>query len=100
MMLGSSLKFSFFFDSNSSNKQARDIQRGAFDLWSCVRNSCRALALPAEAAPSPDLRSGQSRFLYVGVVDPGWSPGAHQSCSVTALLSCTGERKCNKRLLG
>jgi len=30
-------------------------------------------------------------------VDPGWRPGAHQSRSITPLLSCTGERKYNER---
>jgi len=33
-------------------------------------------------------------------VDPGWTPGAYQSCSITPLLSWTGERKQNKRLIG
>ena len=33
-------------------------------------------------------------------VDPGWMPGAHQSCSITPLLSWTGERKYNKSLVG
>lgn len=32
----------------------------------------------------------------VGWVDPGWPSGAHPSCSVAALLSCTGERKHEK----
>ena len=32
--------------------------------------------------------------------DPGWMPSAHQSCSITPLLSWTGERKYNKRLVG
>ena len=33
-------------------------------------------------------------------VDPGWTPGAHQSRSITPLLSWTGERKYNERLMG
>ena len=32
--------------------------------------------------------------------DPGWRPGAPQSCSITPLLSWTGERKYNYRLVG
>jgi len=31
--------------------------------------------------------------LLMQWVDPGWMPGTHQSCSVTPLLSWTGQRK-------
>ena len=39
-------------------------------------------------------------FCMVWWVDPGWRPSAHQICSVTPLLSWTGERKYNERLMG
>lgn len=32
-------------------------------------------------------------------IDPGWTPAAQQSCSVTPFLIWTGKRKQNKRLL-
>jgi len=32
--------------------------------------------------------------------DPGWTPGTHQSCSIIPLLSWTGEKKYNERLVG
>jgi len=32
-------------------------------------------------------------------VDPGWTPGTHRSCSVAPLLSWTGERKYDERLV-
>lgn len=38
--------------------------------------------------------------MFVGWVDPGWATGAHQSCSVTALLSWTKESKHDKRPVG
>jgi len=34
------------------------------------------------------------------MVYPGWTPRAHQKCSITPLLSWTGERKYDDRLVG
>jgi len=38
-------------------------------------------------------------FVYMWWVDSGWTPGAHQSRSITR-LSWTGETKYNERLTG
>lgn len=31
---------------------------------------------------------------------PGWMPGIHQNRVINVLLSQTGKRKCNKKLMG
>ena len=42
-----------------------------------------------------------SYLKHLWWVDPGWMPGAHQSRSITLLLSWTGERrKYDERLVG
>jgi len=39
-------------------------------------------------------------FSILWWVNTGWMSGAHQSRSITLLLSWTGERKYNERLMG
>ena len=43
-------------------------------------------------------RTGESH-IKLWWVDAGWTPGAHQSCSITPLLSWAGGRKYNQRLM-
>ena len=42
----------------------------------------------------------QGEELALWWVDLDWTPGAHQSLSITSLLSWTGRRKYNKKLIG
>lgn len=81
IILDSSLKFSFFFDSNSSNKKVREVQRGPFDLLSCMRNwELQGTCSPYRGCPF-------SRPVQDPVcVEEGWAPQKGGSGRAGAVL--------------
>ena len=71
-------------------------------LWFLVQVSCSSITAAAR-----DMRLTGKKYRLRALkpfcmwwVDPGWTPGAHQSHSITHLLSWTGERKHNERFMG
>lgn len=47
-----------------------------------------------------NYRAELKKKLQIFFVDPAWTLHAHQTCSITALLSWAGEKKHNEKLMG
>lgn len=86
--IGLFINIQFLLWLKQHNKEAREVRRGGFDLPSCMRNSYRALVLPTDIAPSQDLCSVQSGFLYVQKTDMLLRKDSGRANAVLVIVHC------------